>query len=187
MEGSCSAIGQLYESYGLFFTDAKHFQLTQFLYGYQNLQVWQNYTCKVDDSGMCRTPGRVTPYFYQELASAVQEIYALQHYTPPLLSLQDCNFVRNTFQNITSNHCPPLVHYLKIVNVGLGLISAGVLLCLVLWALYANRPRREEEFVKLSLPIKCISRIQKKNASENGNNHGSTPMPSPTPNTSTDA
>ncbi|KAJ0039131.1 hypothetical protein Pint_22212 [Pistacia integerrima] len=138
-------------------------------------EVWQNYTCKVDASGLCRTAGRVTPYFYGQLASAVQEIYALEHYTPPLLSLQDCNFVRDTFQNITSNYCPPLEHYLKIVNAGLGLISSGVLLCLVLWILHANRPRREEEFVKLSLPIKCISGIQKKNVSEYSNNHVSTP------------
>lgn len=129
-------------------------------------QVWQNYTCELSTSGSsafgrCNSVGRVTPYFYKELVSAVTEIYALQLYTPRLLSLQDCNFVRDTFQNITSNYCPPLEHYLKIVNAGLGMISVGVLLCLLLWILYANRPQREEVFVNLPLPIKCISRSQK--------------------------
>ncbi|KAM5567084.1 hypothetical protein ABKV19_015282 [Rosa sericea] len=116
--------------------------------------VWQNYTCEVSASGMCITPGRVKPEIYTQLVAAVNESYALQHYTPPLLSLQDCNFVRDTFRTITSSYCPPLDHYLKIVNAGLALISVGVLLCLLLWVLYANRPQREEAFAKQSLPVK---------------------------------
>ncbi|OMO88098.1 hypothetical protein COLO4_20449 [Corchorus olitorius] len=119
--------------------------------------VWQNYTCMVSASGLCTTEGRITPDRFSQLVAAVNESYALKHYTPPLLRLQNCDFVRNTFQNITSNYCHPLEHYLRIVNAGLGLISVGVLLCLVLWILYANRPRREEVFVKLPLPIKCMS------------------------------
>ncbi|XP_021896284.1 uncharacterized protein LOC110813448 [Carica papaya] len=116
--------------------------------------VWENYTCMVSAYGLCTTVGRVTPDIYTQLVAAVNESYALEHYAPPLLSLQDCNFVRDTFQNITSNYCPPLEHYLKTVNAGLGLISVGVLLCLLLWILYANRPQREEVFVKLPLSIK---------------------------------
>ncbi|XP_048441039.1 uncharacterized protein LOC103948376 [Pyrus x bretschneideri] len=116
--------------------------------------VWKNYICEVSASGICTTVGRVSPDIYNQLVAAVNESYALQHYTPPLLSLQDCNFVRDTFRTITSSYCPPLDHYLKIVNAGLALISVGVLLCLVLWILYANRPRTEEEFAKPSLPIK---------------------------------
>ncbi|GMY18505.1 hypothetical protein FCV25MIE_13744 [Fagus crenata] len=117
-------------------------------------EVWQNYTCEVSESGWCTTVGRVTPQIYSQLVAAVNESYALEHYTPPLLSLQDCNFVRDTFKNITTSYCPPLSHYLQIVNAGLGMISVGVLLCLVLWILYANRPQREEVFVNLSLQIK---------------------------------
>lgn len=120
-------------------------------------QVWQNYTCIVSASGLCTTVGRVTPNIYTQLVAAVNESYALEHYTPPLLSLQDCNFVRDTFKMITTSYCPPLGHYLKIVNAGLVMISVGVLLCLVLWILYANRPQREEVFVNLSLPIEGMS------------------------------
>ncbi|KAH9794852.1 transmembrane protein [Citrus sinensis] len=143
-------------------------------------EVWQNYSCELSTSGssafgQCNSVGRVTPYFYKELVSAVTEIYALQLYTPRLLSLQDCNFVRDTFQNITSNYCPPLEHYLKIVNAGLGMISVGVLLCLLLWILYANRPQREEVFVNLPLPIKCISRSQKNSVNSSNGNHVATP------------
>ncbi|KAJ6431757.1 hypothetical protein OIU84_019105 [Salix udensis] len=119
--------------------------------------VWQNYTCMVSSSGLCTTVGRVIPDIYRQLVAAVNESYALEYYTPVLLSLQDCKFVRDTFQEITSSHCPPLEHYLKIVNAGLGLISVGVLLCLVLWILYANCPLSEEMFAKISSPLKCSS------------------------------
>ncbi|KAL2324191.1 hypothetical protein Fmac_023249 [Flemingia macrophylla] len=114
--------------------------------------VWKNYECAVSESGICTTAGRVTPEIYLQLVAAVNESYALEHYTPPLLSLQNCNFVRDAFTRITLSYCPPLNHYLKIINVGLGLVSVGVLLCLVLWILYANRPRRREVFEKSSLP-----------------------------------
>ena len=128
--------------------------------------MWQKYTCKVSASGNCTTEGRVTPEIYAQLIGAVNESYALEHYTPPLLSLQDCNFVRDTFRNITSSYCPPLDRYLKTVNAGLALISAGVLLCLVLWILYANRPQREEVFAKLSSLMKGKS----SKSNSNGNN-----------------
>ncbi|XWS69297.1 hypothetical protein CRYUN_Cryun04dG0166800 [Craigia yunnanensis] len=118
--------------------------------------VWQNYTCMVSASGLCTSTGRITPDRFTQLVAAVNESYALERYTPPLLCLQNCDFVRGTFQNITSHYCRPLEHYLKILNAGLGLISVGVLLCLVLWILHGNRPPREEVFVKLSLPIKCM-------------------------------
>ncbi|XP_041012948.1 uncharacterized protein LOC121256276 [Juglans microcarpa x Juglans regia] len=132
--------------------------------------VWKSYTCEVSAYGLCTTVGRVTPNIYTQLVAAVNESYALEHYTPPLLNLQDCNFVRDTFRIITISYCPPLGHYIKIVNAGLGMISVGVLLCLVLWILYANRPQREEVFVKLSLQIKG-SRTYKNCFSYN-RNHG---------------
>lgn len=125
-------------------------------------QVWKNYTCKVSSLGLCMTEGRVTPEIYAQLVGAVNESYALEYYTPLLLSLQNCDFVRDTFQEITSSYCPPLEHNLRIVNVGLGLISIGVLLCLILWTSYANRPQREEVFAKMrfSLPSKVCSGIK---------------------------
>ena len=91
---------------------------------------------------------------YAQMVAALNISYALQHYTPPLLSLQNCNFVRDTFRNITLNYCPPLEHYLRVVNAGLAMISVGVMLSLALWILYANHPQREEVFAKFSLRVK---------------------------------
>ncbi|KAI3720088.1 hypothetical protein L6452_20998 [Arctium lappa] len=116
--------------------------------------VWQNYTCTVSESGLCTTTGRLTPEMYQQLVGAVNIGYALDHYTPPLLSFQDCNFVRETFTTITSDHCPQLQHHLRLVNAGLALVSAGVMLSLALWIIFANRPQREEVFAKITFTIK---------------------------------
>ncbi|RYR37221.1 hypothetical protein Ahy_A09g042143 [Arachis hypogaea] len=129
--------------------------------------VWKNYECEVSESGICTTVGRVTPAIYSQLVAAVNESYALEHYTPLLLNLQNCNFVRDAFAGITTSYCPPLTHYLKIVNAGLGLISVGVLLCLVLWLLYANRPGKGDVFGKLSLSEKLKSRFSKNRNSTN--------------------
>nr|GEU65233.1 ion transport domain-containing protein [Tanacetum cinerariifolium] len=116
--------------------------------------VWQNYTCTVTESGLCTSTGRLTPEMYQQLTGAVNISYALQHYTPPLLSFQDCNFVRETFTTITSNHCRPLQRHLHLVNAGLVLVSVGIMLSLALWIVYANRPQREEVFAKITSKIK---------------------------------
>ncbi|XP_061339272.1 uncharacterized protein LOC133285961 isoform X2 [Gastrolobium bilobum] len=133
--------------------------------------VWKKYECELSKYGICASVGRVTPMIYSELVAAVNESYALEHYTPLLLSLQNCNFVRDTFKEIVSSYCPPLNHYLKVINAGLGLISVGVLLCLVLWILYANRPQREEVFVKLNFAEKLKNGFNK-----NFNNRNS-PLP----------
>ncbi|XP_022877197.1 uncharacterized protein LOC111395436 isoform X1 [Olea europaea var. sylvestris] len=116
--------------------------------------VWQNYTCNVSASGFCSSVGRLTPQMYWELVAALNISYALEHYTPLLLSLQNCDFVRDTFREITLFYCPPLKHSLQIVNAGLALISVGVMLSLALWILYANRPQREEALAKISSRIR---------------------------------
>ncbi|EPS65281.1 hypothetical protein M569_09495, partial [Genlisea aurea] len=118
--------------------------------------VWQSYTCTVSSSSsnICCGVGRLTPNMYMELITAVNSSYALEHYTPPLLNLQNCNFVRDAFRNITAAFCPPLERHLGTLNAGLVLISVGVILSLTLWLVYANRPQREEVFAKLSSRIR---------------------------------
>ncbi|XP_057445420.1 uncharacterized protein LOC130737620 isoform X2 [Lotus japonicus] len=139
---------------------------TQEVSSFNASSVWKKYECEVSEYGICTSVGRVTPEIYLELVAAVNEIYALEHYTPLVLSLQNCNFVRDTFKEIISSYCPPLNHYINVINEGLGLISISVLLCLVLWVLYANRPQREEVFAKkLNLAEKLKNRFNNRNSS----------------------
>ncbi|XP_073302688.1 uncharacterized protein [Primulina huaijiensis] len=129
--------------------------------------VWQNYTCMVSANNLCSSVGRLTPNMYAELVAAINVSYALEHYAPPLLNFQNCNFVRDTFRNITTDYCPPLEHNLRLVNAGLAVISVGVMLSLALWILYANRPRREEVFAKISSRIRGSFSGNKSRCSEN--------------------
>ncbi|KAL2904725.1 Unconventional myosin-XVIIIa [Bienertia sinuspersici] len=111
--------------------------------------VWAKYICMTSmDNKNCTSVGRLTPAVYGQLVVAVNASYAVLHYTPGMLDLQNCNFLRDIFMTITSRYCPPLEHYLVTVVVGLGFISTGIMLCLILWFVYANRPQREEAFVK---------------------------------------
>ncbi|GER29926.1 ubiquitin-specific protease 12, partial [Striga asiatica] len=129
--------------------------------------VWENYTCLASADGLCTTVGRLTPKMYAELVAAVNVSYALQHYAPPLLSLQNCDFVRDTFVKITSGYCPPLEHHLRTVNVGLALISVGVMLSLILWIIYANRPQREDVFAGIAFRLRIGSCGGKNNNNNN--------------------
>ncbi|XP_051146316.1 uncharacterized protein LOC127261920 [Andrographis paniculata] len=100
---------------------------------------WRSYACVATEDGVCTTTGRLTPEMYAELVAAVNVGYALEHYAPPLLNLRNCNFVRDTFRNIARNYCPPLEYYIGVVDAGLALISAGVMISTALWIARADR------------------------------------------------
>ncbi|KNA10516.1 hypothetical protein SOVF_143710, partial [Spinacia oleracea] len=126
--------------------------------------VWAKYICTTSvDNKNCTSVGRLTPEVYIQLVLAVNASYAVLHYTPGMLNLQNCNFLRDTFMTITKRFCPSLEHNLVIVIIGLGFISAGIMLCLILWLVYANRPQREEAFVKNPSIIGTINQLNENN------------------------
>lgn len=109
--------------------------------------MWKNYTCQVSPSGICKTPGRMTPTINSQLEAAVNVSYALYHYVPFLVDLQDCTFVRQTFTDISNDYCPGLRNNSRLIYVGLVMVSAGVMLSLILWVVYA-RERRHRVYTK---------------------------------------
>ncbi|TKY73044.1 Transmembrane protein [Spatholobus suberectus] len=110
-------------------------------------EVWKNYTCEVSSSGICKTPGRMTPTIYGQMAAAVNISYGLYHYGPFLVDLQDCTFVRKTFTDISNNYCPGLQTNSQLIYIGLVLVSAAVMLSLIFWVIYA-RERRHRVYTK---------------------------------------
>uniref|UniRef100_A0A0A0L0J1 Uncharacterized protein n=1 Tax=Cucumis sativus TaxID=3659 RepID=A0A0A0L0J1_CUCSA len=102
-------------------------------------QVWGNYVCQVLPPGdICITTGRLTPSLYSQMASGVNLSYALLNYSPTLVELQDCTFVRQTFDDIHRNFCPGLQQYSRWVYVGLATVSIAVMLSLILWIIYGR-------------------------------------------------
>ncbi|XVE98448.1 hypothetical protein REPUB_Repub03eG0107500 [Reevesia pubescens] len=114
---------------------------------YNSSEVWKNYTCQVSSSGICSTPGRLTPQFYTQMSAAVNVSYALYRYGPFLVNLQDCTFVRDTFTDISHDHCPGLRRYSQWIYIGLVIVSAAVMLSLIFWVIYA-RERRHRVYTK---------------------------------------
>lgn len=114
-------------------------------------QVWSNYVCQVSASGICTTPGRLTPSYYNQMAAAVNISYGLYHYGPYLVDLQDCTFVRQTFTVISDDHCPELRKYSKWIYTGLVMVSVAVMMSLIFWVIYA-RERRHRVYTKTHMP-----------------------------------
>jgi hypothetical protein len=115
-----------------------------------NEQVWKKYTCQVS-SGICTTPGRLTPSLYNQMESAVNLSYGLNRYGPFLVNLEDCTFVRETFTKINHSYCPGLRRYTQWIYVGLVIVSAAVMLSLIFWVIYA-RERRHRVYTKQFVP-----------------------------------
>ncbi|KAG8639359.1 uncharacterized protein LOC110631069 [Manihot esculenta] len=109
-------------------------------------EVWKNYICQ-DQSGICKTTGRITPSTYNQMATAVNLSYGLRRYGPFLVSLQDCTFVRQTLTVISHSYCPNLRRYTEWIYVGLVMVSAAVMLSLIFWVIYA-RERRHRVYTK---------------------------------------
>lgn len=110
-------------------------------------QVWKNYVCQVSASNICNTPGRLTPTFYNQMAAAVNVSYGLYRYAPFLVNLEDCTFARDTFTEISNDHCPSLRRFSEWIYIGLVMVSAAVMLSLIFWVIY-GRERRHRVYTK---------------------------------------
>ncbi|KAH9624421.1 hypothetical protein KSS87_003440, partial [Heliosperma pusillum] len=113
-------------------------------------EVWKKYVCeakRVNKNEICTTTGRLTPTLYNQMNAAENVAFGLYHYTPFLVDVQDCTFVRSTFRSFSANHCPSLRKYTQWIYIGLVLVSGGVMCSLILWVLYA-RERRHKVYAK---------------------------------------
>lgn len=105
------------------------------------MQVYSGYVCQVSPGEICMTQGRLTPTFYNQVSAGINVGNALYNYAPSLVELQDCTFVRETFSEISSDHCPSLRRYSRWVYVGLVMVSTAVMLSLVFWVIYGRERR----------------------------------------------
>ncbi|XP_066346179.1 uncharacterized protein [Miscanthus floridulus] len=106
---------------------------------------WKRFECQTTGppgSEVCATPGRVTPAAYGQMTAATSVSKGLYEFSPFLVQLQDCSFVRETFSSISNNNCPGLEQYSRDVYIGLVVISAGVMLSVVFWMVHTRHRRR---------------------------------------------
>ncbi|KAJ0090754.1 hypothetical protein Patl1_14863 [Pistacia atlantica] len=110
-------------------------------------EVWKNYVCEMSANNTCATTGRLIPTMYSQMSAAVNVSYALYRYSPFLVNLQDCTFVRDTFTVISSKYCPGMRRYTEWIYIGLVVVSAAVMFSLIFWVIYA-RERRHRAYTK---------------------------------------
>ncbi|XP_024986471.1 uncharacterized protein LOC112521708 [Cynara cardunculus var. scolymus] len=110
-------------------------------------QVYSKFVCQVSASGVCTTAGRLTPDSFNQMSAGIELSYSLYLYGPFLVELQDCTFVRQTFTDISQDHCPGLCRYLNWIYIGLFMVSLAVMLSLVFWVIL-GRERRHRVYTK---------------------------------------
>ncbi|XP_031277438.1 uncharacterized protein LOC116135871 [Pistacia vera] len=110
-------------------------------------EVWKSYVCELSANNTCATTGRLIPTMYSQMSAAVNVSYALYRYSPFLVNLQDCTFVRDTFTVISNKYCPGMRRYTEWIYIGLVVVSAAVMFSLIFWVIYA-RERRHRAYTK---------------------------------------
>lgn len=110
-------------------------------------QVWKNYICNVSASGICTTPGRVTPNIYDQLTGSLNVSYGLYQYGPFLVDFVDSTYLKETFSGISKNCCPGMKKSTKWMYTGFTVVSVSVMLSLILWMVFA-RERRQRKYTK---------------------------------------
>lgn len=110
-------------------------------------QVWSGYVCETSANGICVTTGRLNPSLYGEMAATVNVSYGLYQYSPYLIELEDCSFVRQTLLEIEERYCGGLREQSERIYVGLVMVATAVMLSLVFWVIY-GRERRHRAYTK---------------------------------------
>ncbi|KAL8136959.1 hypothetical protein V2J09_002960 [Rumex salicifolius] len=94
------------------------------------------------DNTTCTTTGRLTPAYYEQAINAGNVSYGLYTYTPFLVQLADCTFVRNTCQDISKNYCYGLQRYTKWIYINLAAVSFSGIFSLFSWLFYVRERSR---------------------------------------------
>ncbi|KAM5548075.1 hypothetical protein ABKV19_002167 [Rosa sericea] len=114
----------------------------------QAQEVWQKYVCKVfSPTGQCVSPGRLTPTYFAQMSAFVNVSNALYRYSPFFADLADCTFAKDTFSDISKQHCPGLRLHSKWIYIGLLMVALAVMLSMIFWVIYC-RERRHRVYTK---------------------------------------
>ncbi|CAM8919625.1 unnamed protein product [Rhodiola kirilowii] len=110
-------------------------------------QIWSAHVCQVSPDEICITTGRITPTLYDQISASISASLALYDNAPFVVSLEDCTFVRETFSNIVTHHCPGLKELSKLIYSGLIMVASAILLSLVFWVIL-GRERRKRAYTR---------------------------------------
>lgn len=108
---------------------------------------WLAFVCNNTSSPQtCPAGGKLTSQIYDQLNQSMNVINSIYSNTPFLLDLENCQFVRDVFNTITTRYCGPLRKYSKWLYIGLALTSGGCMFAIPLWVVFSKR--RKHRFSK---------------------------------------
>ncbi|KAK1392730.1 Protein tweety like [Heracleum sosnowskyi] len=105
-------------------------------------EVWGKFVCRVSGSGICTTPGRLTPKGYNQLVATTNISSVLYQEGPFLMSLVDSTFLTDLFKRLMSNNCPGLREYSKMTYAGLLAASILLLFSVVGWIVHGEYAKK---------------------------------------------
>lgn len=127
-----------------------HFDNKDILLGHIKMQVWKKYVCEDSKNDECVSKGRLSPSLYSAMTMAVNVSYGFYYYSPFLVDLADCDFVRQSFVTISKDHCPGLQSQSKWMYIGLVVVSAAVMSSSIFWIAH-GREQKHRYYTKLGL------------------------------------
>ena len=127
-----------------------HFDNKDIFLGHIKMQVWKKYVCEDSKNDECVSKGRLSPSLYSAMTMAVNVSYGFYYYSPFLVDLADCDFVRQSFVTISKDHCPGLQSQSKWMYIGLVVVSAAVMISSIFWIAH-GREQKHRYYTKLGL------------------------------------
>ncbi|KAF3450928.1 hypothetical protein FNV43_RR07017 [Rhamnella rubrinervis] len=103
---------------------------------------WRNYVCEVSETGRCTTVGRLRPNMYEELVGTLNVSYALYHYGPFLVDVEECLSVRDAVREIGEDHCPSLRRHTICIAMLLAMVSASLMVSVIFWLLHSRHNQK---------------------------------------------
>ena len=85
--------------------------------------------------------GRLLPDHYNQMMVAIYMSDTLSRNGPFLVSVADCSFVEETFDEISKRRCPQLSLFSSMVFTGMVLVIVALMFSIVLWVVFVRERR----------------------------------------------
>ncbi|XAR56051.1 hypothetical protein NMG60_11036346 [Bertholletia excelsa] len=112
-------------------------------------QEWKKFVCEVSPTGICITPGRITPDGYNDLTKTLNTTYGLYEYGPFLADMASFTYVKDTFSNVSDSYCPDISLSTEMTCASFIVIAVSLMLSMILWMIYAQQRRNYKHYKKL--------------------------------------
>ncbi|KAG9153430.1 hypothetical protein Leryth_021009 [Lithospermum erythrorhizon] len=110
-------------------------------------EVWKGFVCQVSDTGICTTPGRLTPTTYNQFTSSLNVTSGLNAELPFMTELMNTTYLKNVLGKLSKDYCPNLVKYSSWMYTGFIWSTIAVMFSIIIWLMYGSQ-RKNRSYTK---------------------------------------